>query len=435
MLTGLAAVACGAYADTIEYIDANNRVWYYTPNNDGQNTVTIGRGGTDDNTNYAVSRDVEVDAADIPWTFMKNNVSYIVTQISQFAFGKNSGDNNSLKGTMTIPASVTSIGQRAFQNCKGLTCLASIGGVTTMSNYAFNGCSNMEGDISDLTQVTTFGTGVFQSTKLTGDVTLNSSLSTIAERLFNGCGITGITVSRKVTAINARAFEYTALSGLFVPGPATIVFGTQQYTTFNTQRAVGGTTTPKIILCGPNTKGTNLADSTMVYAATDCKVYVPANGFWDGLKTGGTRTEIIYYGAGRDFDLEFDNELTTMIATPTTEHSLSNVLELAAAAKRQFGLNTKINITNAIEATEGLVTSEMLANATFDALMFTVRTQEQLNNVLAAVPADIQLGLVIDPSDDKKEPLSLPADREVWVRLSGNGKYVPKVNGLIISLH
>jgi len=56
----------------------------------------------------------------------------------------------------------------------------------------------------------------------------------------------------------------------------------------------------------------------------------------------------------------------------------------------------------------------------------------QLDDVLAAT-ASVSVPIGIDPDvADKHEMLSLPADRKVWVLLSGNGKYIPKVNGLVI---
>ena len=59
----------------------------------------------------------------------------------------------------------------------------------------------------------------------------------------------------------------------------------------------------------------------------------------------------------------------------------------------------------------------------------------QRNALLAAVPASTYPLLAIDASDAREE-LILPQGREVYVRVSGDGKqgrYRPKVNGLIIS--
>ena len=88
-------------------------------------------------------------------------------------------------------------------------------------------------------------------------------------------------------------------------------------------------------------------------------------------------------------------------------------------------------MTNAIEVAEGTITDAMLSGVAFESLIFNVKTQAQLDMVLAAT-AEVSIPLCIDPTGAKAE-MTLPADRKVWVLLSGTGKYRPKIKGLIIS--
>jgi hypothetical protein len=285
------------------------------------------------------------------------------------------------------------------------------------------------------------GSALYGCENLTGVITVPDKAATINSWAIAYCrGLTHAVFGRGVKSIEGKAFQgCSGLLGVLIPGPQTVTKGTQTYTEVSANDTFTDAVALKIVLLGPNTKGTDFISgentTSLMRHVKDSKVYVPDNGYWDSLKLGGTNNKIVKYGQGQAFDLAFDHDVKTMIATPTTEQGLADVLNLAAVVKREFGLNTKVSITNAIEATSGLVTAEMLSNATFDAIMFTVNTQAQLDNVLKAVPKSTQLGLVIDPTDDKKEPLTLPADREVWVHLAGNGKYIPKVNGLIISFH
>jgi hypothetical protein len=46
---------------------------------------------------------------------------------------------------VTLPASVTSIGDSAFQHCSGLTNVTIGYGVTSIGDYAFNGCERLRG--------------------------------------------------------------------------------------------------------------------------------------------------------------------------------------------------------------------------------------------------------------------------------------------------
>ena len=139
----------------------------------------------------------------------------------------------------------------------------------------------------------------------------------------------------------------------------------------------------------------------------------------------------IPYGPGLDLDIAIDGNVLT--ATPTTEAMLANVLTWAPRFKNDFDMDTKVCITNPIPVAEGLVTADLLKKAEFGSLMFKVTSQKQLDDVLAAT-ASVSVPIGIDPDvADKHEMLSLPADRKVWVLLSGNGKYIPKVNGLVIT--
>ena len=75
---------------------------------------------------------------------------------------------------MTIPSSVTSIGQYAFSSCSGLTSVTIPEGVTSIGSYVFEGCIGLT------------------------SVTIPDSVTSIGERTFYGCtSLTSMTFSGK----------------------------------------------------------------------------------------------------------------------------------------------------------------------------------------------------------------------------------------------
>ena len=65
--------------------------------------------------------------------------------------------------------------------------------------------------------------------------------------------------------------------------------------------------------------------------------------------------------------------------------------------------------------------------------MFSVKSQAQLDMVMNAT-RNITVPLCIDPTGAKQQ-MTVPSDRRVWVLLSGDGKYAPRINGLVIKIH
>lgn len=370
-MIGAAAVAVGAYADTVT---TNGVTWTYTVNNAANKTITLG-GGT--SSTPAMPTATVLDAADIPWSFVINGETYTVTALAAYAFA----GCDKLTGTLTIPDSVTTAAARAFETCKGLEGVSSIGGVTVINDYTFNGCETLTSFTADISNVTAIRKGAFQLANLVG--------------------------------------------GFYVPGTTTVV----------SERLFLGNGSLKIIFFGPNTTGPSVNPSTkMLRDVTAAKVFVPVKASWSDLDVGGSNNEIIWYGASTNLNLVVDDAAKTVTATPTDEAALVKVLESAPLFKTHFGWNTRVNVTNNIEVSSGAITTEMLNSVEFNTMLLTfkVKTQEQLYSVLAAVPQTAMLG--IDPSE-AKVPLTIPSDRALWVWLPGNGRYTPKINGLIISFY
>ena len=98
--------------------------------------------------------------------------------------------------------------------------------VTTIENYAFNGCSNLTGDLVVPSNLETIGTNAFWNTNITSlDLSNATSLTTIGARAFKDCtNISGdLIIPSKVSVIGTDAFRNTTFDNLFftsktVPG-------------------------------------------------------------------------------------------------------------------------------------------------------------------------------------------------------------------------
>lgn len=75
-------------------------------------------------------------------------------------YAKNLYLNGSLVRGLTIPDSVTSIGEYVFQNCRGLTSVTIPGSVTSIGTSAFGGCSGLT-SVAIPESVTRIGVGAF----------------------------------------------------------------------------------------------------------------------------------------------------------------------------------------------------------------------------------------------------------------------------------
>ena len=131
----------------------------------------------------------------IPSTVSNNGNDYIVTALTKVStYGTFRGCSNLT--SVTIPNSVTVIGDRAFQNCSGLTSIIIPNLVTSIGNYAFYGCSGLTGSLIIPNSVTSIGSYAFQNCNGLTSVTLPNSVSSIGSNAFSGvdtvyyCGIT-----------------------------------------------------------------------------------------------------------------------------------------------------------------------------------------------------------------------------------------------------
>ena len=126
--------------------------------------------------------------------------------------------------SVTIPNTVTSIGDEAFSPCYYLTSLTIPNTVTSIGEYAFNGCNNLA-NITIPDAVTSIGAGAFAYCSEFTSITIPNSVTSIEDKTFLGCnGLTSVTIGNSVTSIGASAFQYcNSLLSITIPNSVTSI--------------------------------------------------------------------------------------------------------------------------------------------------------------------------------------------------------------------
>mgnify|MGYP002514777346 CR=1 FL=1 len=109
--------------------------------------------------------------------------------------------------SVTIPNSVTSIGERAFSGCSSLTSVNIPNSVTSIGNFAFKNCSSLT-SVNIPNSVTSIEYGVFSGCSSLTSVNIPNSIASIGDYAFKNCSsLTSITIPNSVTSIGESAFE------------------------------------------------------------------------------------------------------------------------------------------------------------------------------------------------------------------------------------
>ena len=110
--------------------------------------------------------------------------------------------------SVTIGNSVTSIGERAFYECKGLTSVTIGNSVESIGKSAFSGCSGLT-SVTIGNSVTSIGERAFYECKGLTSVTIGNSVKSIGEEAFRDCPelLDVYCYAEKVPSTNSNAFN------------------------------------------------------------------------------------------------------------------------------------------------------------------------------------------------------------------------------------
>lgn len=125
---------------------------------------------------------------------------------------------------VTIPNTITTIGDSAFDGCTGLKTVVIPDSVTKIDNIAFEGCTGLT-SVTLSKNLTTLGEGAFKGCTGLKTIVIPDSVTKIESNAFNGCsGLTSVTFSQKLTSIGSNAFaNCTGLKTVVIPNTVTTI--------------------------------------------------------------------------------------------------------------------------------------------------------------------------------------------------------------------
>ena len=126
--------------------------------------------------------------------------------------------------SITIPDSVTSIGYRAFYGCTGLTSITIPDSVTSIGDDAFAYCSGLT-SVTIPDSVTSIGSYAFYNCSGLTSITIPDSVKSIRDYAFYGCsGLPSVTIPDSVKSIGDYAFyDCTGLPSITIPDSVTSI--------------------------------------------------------------------------------------------------------------------------------------------------------------------------------------------------------------------
>ena len=216
----------------------------YKVNEDGSNTATITKflGPVDSANNglydieiptelggctvtglgeYSFSGYLSAAQSNEPYQFGRNihsvTIPQSVTSIGDYAFSR-----CEKMDSLTINDATTSIGSWAFDECYALTTLSLGKNITTIGDYAFLDCHKLD-NVTIPPSVTSIGKSAFYRCYALTTLSLGENIETIGSYAFAECGhLTNVTIPEKVKTIEPYTFGWcTSLKYITLPAGLT----------------------------------------------------------------------------------------------------------------------------------------------------------------------------------------------------------------------
>ncbi|MCR5076499.1 MAG: leucine-rich repeat protein [Prevotella sp.] len=174
---------------------------------------------TSDTEAKLVKGDDAVGAVNIPSSVSYGGRAYDVTAIEHNAF-----ENNKAITSVTIPASVTSMGYSAFNSCDKLETVVNNGRMTQIESWTFTNCTALA-SVTFPETVKVIGDHAFKNTGLTS-VFLPEGVEEVGDWAFEACkDLTYVQLPTSVSTLkDGTFFQCEALRSIVIPASVTAIY-------------------------------------------------------------------------------------------------------------------------------------------------------------------------------------------------------------------
>ncbi|MCM1076219.1 MAG: leucine-rich repeat protein [Bacteroides sp.] len=241
-------------------------------------------------------------AVEIPSSVTYEGKNYTVTEIGDNSF------NGAKITSVSIPATVTTIGNSAFDNCQNLESLVLPENLKKIMNEAFarSGLRQIEVPLA----VDYIGEGAFSACHYLVSVVLPDSIAVIERNLFSWCNsLRTIHLPGAVNEIGENAFQYSGLTSIDIPASVKKI-GTNAFANCYRLRTVTGCEGLQPDLMKDEYGIFAYSGLTTPMYAANIFMYMPSS--WRGAYVMPEGVEIILQGSFYDCD-----ELTALILPST----------------------------------------------------------------------------------------------------------------------
>lgn len=155
---------------------------------------------------------------------MRPTLRHVVLPVNLKAIGAGALGSSGIT-SVTIPATVRTIGDSAFGECRSLESVTVPAGVTEIGINLFKGCESLESAVIEA-PVATLPDNTFLGCESLKNVSLPSSVTAIGNSAFAGCGaLAGCDLPAGLKSIGDRAFYGTGLRSLRLAGTSVETIG------------------------------------------------------------------------------------------------------------------------------------------------------------------------------------------------------------------